>query len=188
MHKMKMMKRNSVSLIILLVMLIALTSCKKVIIDNHPQGIMLWNIYQDLDAAREVAARGVSLDEFPDVVFKCNIDFTANDELIEEIGKQGYPMSFYAYDLNYDGYRELCVNCAYGSGWIDDRVVIYDYKNIKVLLEINDRENYSYYLQQNEEGIYVVETYILNPAHKTRIGNFVYEKGNLSVQWENVSE
>ena len=182
------MKRVVISIIVLLTMLITFAGCKREIIDNHPPGIMLWNIYKDLDAAREIAVKGVTLEEFPDVVFKSNMDFTANDVVIDEICKNGYVMAAYAYDLNLDGYRELCVNCSMGSGWIDERVVIYDYKNQRVLLEINDRQNHSYYLQLNDEGLYIIETLVLNPSHKTRIGRFTNEKGNLFVSWEDVSD
>lgn len=100
----------------------------------------------------------VSLEEFPDVKFtrKDGVVY-ANDEVI--IGGAGYfCVNCYASDINEDGYPELCFTMSFGSGIVDNRVLILDYKNNEYIKEISDRAFHDYSLELKDDCLYVRET------------------------------
>lgn len=54
-------------------------------------------------------------------------------------------MNAYFCDLTGDGVSELCATVSVGSGWIDERIWVYDY-TVDKIYELEDRWNYSYFL------------------------------------------
>lgn len=82
-----------------------------------------------------------TMDEFQGVSFKCDgEDLTADGAVLYS----GMPINdLYLIDLNGDGKRELCSNISYGSGIVDERIMVFDYANGK-LYELADRGNYDY--------------------------------------------
>lgn len=70
------------------------------------------------------------------------VDTSGNEEVL--FG--GMPIwSVYLTDLNGDGLREICSGVSFGSGIIDDHVVVYDYA-AKKLYALSDRGYNDYYL------------------------------------------
>ena len=84
------------------------------------------------------------LDEFKDVTFLIE-DSSLKDNKGNVIVEFWLKDVFVA-DVNNDGYRDICTNLSVGSGFINDVIYIYDYKNEKVLYEKSERFEYDYRL------------------------------------------
>ena len=87
--------------------------------------------------------REIDLDEFPDVTFHWS------SEKLEAVTEKetitlytGMPIwSVYFCDLNGDGKPEVCSSISFGSGIIDNRIIVADYAN-KAVYELSDRGHY----------------------------------------------
>lgn len=92
----------------------------------------------------------ISLTEFPDVTFR----WTYGEMLAVKGSKStslytGMPIwNAYFCDLTGDGLPELCSSISWGSGMIDNRVIIYDYAN-GVSYELSDRGYFDFTLRQD---------------------------------------
>ena len=72
---------------------------------------------------------------------------------VETVLFQGTPVwSVYFSDLNGDGYSELCSMVSFGSGIIDERILVYDYKAGR-LSELKDRMYYNYTLSLEDNAL-----------------------------------
>ncbi|MBQ9493726.1 MAG: hypothetical protein IJR54_08345 [Oscillibacter sp.] len=88
--------------------------------------------------------------EFPGVTFRWTPErVTATDaDGVETVLFEGMPVwSVYFADLNGDGYSELCSMVSVGSGIIDERIIVYDYKAGRKS-ELQDRGHYNYTLSE----------------------------------------
>ena len=83
----------------------------------------------------------------------------------------------YFCDLTGDGLPELCSTISWGSGMIDNRVIIYDYAN-GVSYSLEDRGVFDYTLWQNESD---GQLYVDKSNH---IGGDVVASGRLTFQDE----
>ena len=103
----------------------------------------------------------ISLTEFPDVTFR----WTYGEMLAVKGSKStslytGMPIwNAYFCDLTGDGLPELCSSISWGSGMIDNRVIIYDYAN-GVSYELSDRGYFDFTLRQDhqDDRLYVDKT------------------------------
>lgn len=103
----------------------------------------------------------ISLTEFPDVTFR----WTYGEMLAVKGSKStslytGMPIwNAYFCDLTGDGLPELCSSISWGSGMIDNRVIIYDYAN-GVNYELSDRGYFDFTLRQDHQDgrLYVDKT------------------------------
>ena len=103
----------------------------------------------------------ISLTEFPDVTFR----WTYGEMLAVKGSKStslytGMPIwNTYFCDLTGDGLPELCSSISWGSGMIDNRVIIYDYAN-GVSYELSDRGYFDFTLRQDHQDgrLYVDKT------------------------------
>ena len=91
--------------------------------------------------------REINLDEFPGVTFRW---FSEKLEAVTEKETitlyTGMPIwSVYFCDLNDDGKPEICSSISFGSGIIDNRVIVADYAN-KGVYELSDRGYFDYVL------------------------------------------
>ena len=163
----------------------SLASCDKensIWYQRRITGTKIWDQYLDNDEAISLAQSGVTLDEYKDIVFTR----TSYDYSLEANGERlfGGVFSFYAADFNNDGYRELCLGVSVGSGIIDERIMIYDYHNDKVIFSLDDRLNHDYYLTLNNDQLYAKETKPMKPEKQTRYGGFcVNNEGKISIDW-----
>ena len=98
------------------------------------------------------------IEDYPDV------QFVWSDESIKAVyadgSKQtiitGMPVwSVYLSDLSGDGKQEICCGVSFGSGIIDDRIIVYDYAQGKQY-ELSDRGKYDYYLRMDSDKLFVV--------------------------------
>ena len=103
----------------------------------------------------------INLTEFPDVTFR----WTYGEMLAVKGSKStslytGMPIwNAYFCDLTGDGLPELCSSISWGSGMIDNRVIIYDYAN-GVSYELSDRGYFDFTLRQDHQDgrLYVDKT------------------------------
>ena len=100
----------------------------------------------------------INIPEFPNVTFRWSAGKI--EAVTEKENKQlytGMPIwSAYFCDLTGDGMPELCSTVSFGSGMIDDHVMVYDYAN-SVSYTLEDRGTYDYTLRLNggNGGLYV---------------------------------
>lgn len=100
--------------------------------------------------------REYDLDAFPGVTFRWSpLQLEAvTDEGIVTL-YTGMPIwSVYFYDLTGDGKPELCSTLSYGSGIVDDRIIVYDYE-AGVSYELSDRFHFDYVLRMQEDSLVV---------------------------------
>ncbi len=75
----------------------------------------------------------ITVEEFPDTEFIwdcCEITAVCGDE--KKVIISGMPIwNTFFDDLNYDGYPEICSTVTFGSGIVDEHIVVYDYHNGK---------------------------------------------------------
>ena len=107
----------------------------------HPvTGTKLLDYWSDGGDFLSKAEAGVALPEYPGVTFLYDNsagELKANEKVIH-CGMS----SLYATDFDGDGYRELCIGFAVGSGIVDKRIDIYDYRNGKPIFQLNHRGGY----------------------------------------------
>ncbi len=108
---------------------------------------------------------------FPDVRFSYDdtkVTATGRDGITQELFT-GMPIhNVYFADLNGDGYPELCATVSFGSGLIDNRIIVYDYRNQTEFL-LQDRGNHDYRLSLVDNHLLVTE-YQYNSVQETDYG------------------
>lgn len=119
--------------------------------DAPVQPVTEWFDY--LDSPDEMLWDGrleINIPEFPNVTFRWypeKIEAVTGDEIVPLYS--GMPIwSTYFCDLTGDGLPELCSSLSFGSGMVDDRIIIFDYAN-GVSYSMDDRMTYDYTLRLN---------------------------------------
>ena len=106
------------------------------------------------DETRELELPGA----YPGVTFRwtaSQVSALADDQ--EEVLFGGMPVwSVFLADLNGDGKPELCANASWGSGMINEQVLVYDYA-AKTLYTLEDRGIKDYTLSIREGRLVVTE-------------------------------
>lgn len=99
--------------------------------------------------------QSIEMEEFPNTVFYYNgLNVTADKEG-ENVLIGGMPVqNVYLSDLTGDGLPEFCATVSYGSGIINDEIVVCDYAS-KTAYKLSDRGNYDYFLKM-EDGSLIV--------------------------------
>ena len=137
----------------------------------------------------------INLPEFPDVTFRWTYgEIVAVKDNETTSLYTGMPIwNTYFCDLSGDGLPELCSTISWGSGMIDNRVIIYDYAN-GVSYSLEERGVSDYTLRQNEND---GQLYVDKTAHVggglLSTGRLVFEDDCLQVLWpekpnDNISE
>ena len=125
-----------------------------------------------------------NIPEFPDVTFRW---YPEKMDAITEHGittlYTGMPIwSAYFCDLTGDGVPEICSQMSYGSGIIDNRVIIHDYAN-GASYSLIDRGYHDYYLRMNEaDGYLYVDKKVYNSNELVSTGRLVYKDGCIMVE------
>lgn len=101
------------------------------------------------------AIKELTLPEFPGVTFKWSSEkVTSGDKVLF----QGMPVwNVYLTDLTNDGKPEFCATVSFGSGIVDNHIIVYDYAADK-MYQLADRMHYDYYLSMEEGEIIVTQT------------------------------
>ena len=126
----------------------------------------------------------ISLTEFPDVTFR----WTYGEMLAVKGSKStslytGMPIwNAYFCDLTGDGLPELCSSISWGSGMIDNRVIIYDYAN-GVSYELSDRGYFDFTLRFNEaDGYLYVDKKKYNTDELVETGRLVFKNSTIQIE------
>ena len=126
----------------------------------------------------------ISLTEFPDVTFR----WTYGEMLAVKGSKStslytGMPIwNAYFCDLTGDGLPELCSSISWGSGMIDNRVIIYDYAN-GVSYELYDRGCFDFTLRFNEaDGYLYVDKRKYNTDELVETGRLVFKNNTIQIE------
>ena len=130
--------------------------------DNTAAAVTKWFDYLETpDEMKWDGSLEISLTKFPDASFR----WTSGEMLAVKGSKStslytGMPIwNAYFCDLTGDGLPELCSSISWGSGMIDNRVIIYDYAN-GVSYELSDRGYFDFTLRQDHQDgrLYVDKT------------------------------
>jgi hypothetical protein len=109
----------------------------------------------------------LKLDEFPGVTFSWSpyhVTAHENGNIKELFG--GLPIwNVFLADLNGDGFPEFCATVSFGSGLIDDRIIVYDYVANEIY-ELQDRGYYNYRLSLQNGRLTVTQTLFLGGAER----------------------
>lgn len=128
--------------------------------------------------------REYNLDEFPGVTFRWysgRLDAVTDKETVWLYS--GMPIwSVYFYDLTGDGSPEICSTISFGSGIIDDRIIIYDYAG-GVSYELSDRGNFDYVLNMQDESL-IVEKRIYMQSDPIESGELVFLDDTVQIRTE----
>ena len=126
----------------------------------------------------------ISLTEFPDVTFR----WTYGEMLAVKGSKStslytGMPIwNAYFCDLTGDGLPELCSTISWGSGMIDNRVIIYDYAN-GVSYELSDRGYFDFTLRFHEaDGYLYVDKKKYNTDELVETGRLVFKNNTIQIE------
>ena len=152
---------------------------------THKGTVEQWFDY--LDTPSEMQWDGqmeANIPEFPDVTFRWTYG-----EMMAVTGNEitslytGMPIwNAYFCDLTGDSLPELCSSISWGSGMIDNRVIIYDYAN-GASYELSDRGNFDFTLRFNEaDGYLYVDKTKYNTDELVESGRLVFKNDCLQVE------
>ena len=125
----------------------------------------------------------IAIDAFPNVTFR----WTSGSVEAIESGKtrtlfQGMPVwNVYLTDLTGDGNPELCATVSFGSGIVDEHIVVYDYVN-RQSYTLWDRFTFDYHLYM-ADGQFLVGKTPYNGDKQVDYGTLVMHDGVLCCQW-----
>ncbi len=153
---------------------------------EHAANVTKWFDY--LEAPDEMKWDGsidINLPEYPDVTFRWSYG-----EIVAVKGNEitslytGMPIwNTYFCDLSGDGLPELCSTISWGSGMIDNRVIIYDYANgVSYSLEERGVSDYTLRLDESDGQLYVDKTAHVG-GELLSTGRLVFEDDCLQVLW-----
>ena len=121
------------------------------------------------------------LEEFPGVTFRWHpeqMEAVTDKEVVPLY--EGMPIwSVYFCDLTGDGIPELCSTLSFGSGMIDNRIIIYDYAG-GASYELSDRGNFDYILNMREDSL-VVEKRVYMRDEMVESGELVFRDDTIQI-------
>ena len=128
----------------------------------------------------------INIPEFPNVTFRWypeKMETVTEREIIPLPLYTGMPIwSAYFCDLTGDGLPELCSSLSFGSGIIDERIIIYDYAN-GISYELEERGTFDYILRLNDsDGQLYVDKKNYNSNELVTSGRLVYEDNCIQVE------
>ena len=154
------------------------------IVDEINSAIEWFDYLETPDEMKWDGSLEISLTEFPDVTFR----WTYGEMLAVKGSKStslytGMPIwNAYFCDLTGDGLPELCSSISWGSGMIDNRVIIYDYAN-GVSYELSDRGYFDFTLRFNEaDGYLYVDKKKYNTDELVETGRLVFKNNTIQIE------
>ena len=152
---------------------------------SHKGTVEQWFDYLDTPSEmqwdRQMEA---NIPEFPDVTFRWTYG-----EMMAVTGNEitslytGMPIwNTYFCDLTGDGLPELCSTISWGSGMIDNRVIIYDYAN-GASYELSDRGYFDFTLRFHEaDGYLYVDKTKYNTDELVETGRLVFKNNSIQIE------
>lgn len=153
--------KKIVATMLCFVLFLPLTSCGKAPASERnepskPDGVIKWFDCLHGDEMVWDGVRTYEADAFSGVTFRCHSEKleAVTDKGIVSL-YDGMPIwSVYFYDLTGDGNPELCSTLSFGSGIVDNRIMIYDYAD-GASYELSDRLNFDYVLNMQGDSLFV---------------------------------
>lgn len=128
--------------------------------------------------------REYKLDEFSGVTFRWHseiLEAVTDKEIIPLYN--GMPIwSVYFCDLTGDGKPELCSTLSFGSGIVDNRIIIYDYAS-GASYELSDRLNFDYVLNMQGDSL-LVEKRVYMQDELVESGELVFLNDTIQIKTE----
>ena len=181
--------KKAVSIMLFFALFLLLAGCKEVPVSESSEPLNSNNVIKWFDCLNgdEMAWDGVKeydLDEFSGVTFRWHperLEAVADGTTIPLY--DGMPIwSVYFYDLTGDGNPELCSTISFGSGIIDDRIIIYDYAG-GASYELSDRGNFDYVLNMQEDSL-IVEKRAYMQDELIESGELVFLNDTIQIKTE----
>ena len=160
--------------------------------DSTPPGAAVeWFDYTDSPGGLPWdSVETVEIPEFPGVTFSHNaeritvsrpVDGTEQDGEVELV--YGMPIwNAWFCDLTGDGFPEICASLSFGSGVIDNRIIVVDYANgASYLLENRMRYDYVLRLQESDGALYVDQT-DCTTGSLVASGRLIFADGCIQIQ------
>ena len=180
------MKKIAIT-VLCLVLSMLLTSCGKVPVSGsngppEPDSVIKW--FDCLNGEEMVwdGVREYTLEEFPGVTFRWHpeqLEAVTDKETVPLYN--GMPIwSVYFCDLTGDSDPEFCSTLSFGSGMIDNRIMIYDYAD-GTSYELSDRGDFDYVLNM-QDGSLVVEKRIYMQDELVESGEMVFLNDSIQIK------
>ena len=135
--------------------------------------------------------REIAVDAFPTIRFRLTSGKVEAVDMLSGVRNSptlftGMPVwnVFFA-DVTGDGKPELCATVSFGSGWVDDHIVVYDYAN-KQSYTLWDRFQFDFHLSMVDGTLLVGKTLCNSYSSDTGIidtGTLTMQDGVLCCQW-----
>ena len=130
----------------------------------------------------------VNMSLFPDVSFRWKDENWGDSIIAEESGNTrtlftGMPIWNVLFtDVTGDGKPELCASVSFGSGIVDEHIVVYDYAN-KQSYTLWDRMQFDFHLYTVDGALYVGKTPYMGDK-QVDSGTLMMHDGVLSCRWQ----
>ena len=168
---------------------ILLTSCGEISVSESsetakPNSVIKWFDCLNGDEMVWDGVKEYNLEEFSGVTFRWKPEQleAVTDKGIVPL-YNGMPIwSVYFYDLTGDGKPELCSTLSFGSGIVDDRIIIYDYAG-GVSYELSDRGNFDYALNMQEDTL-TVEKRVYMQDELVESGELIFLNDTIQIKTE----
>ena len=181
--------KKVIAIIICFALSMSLTGCKKASVSDssepsNPNPVIKWFDCLNGDEMVWDGTKEYHLYEFPGVTFRWDyghLEAVTEEETVTLY--TGMPIwSVYFYDLTGDGNPELCSTLSFGSGMIDDRIMIYDYAG-GAGYELSDRGNFDYVLNMREDSL-IVEKRVYMQGELVESGELVFLDDTIQIKTE----
>ena len=140
--------------------------------------------YNDFEGFSWDSSKEITVDAFPNVTFR----WTAGSVEAVENGRTrtlfgGMPVwSVYFADLTGDGKPELIATVSFGSGIVDEHIIVYDYVS-KQSYVLWDRMQFDFHLYTVDGALYVGKTPYMGDK-QVDYGTLTMHAGVLSCRWQ----
>ncbi len=156
------------------------------IADSTASALKWFDYTQSPEGMDRDSSLEITLPEIPEVTFRWQ------PEIMEAVTEKGTLELFsgmpiwngYFQDFTGDGVPELCATYSFGSGIIDERIIIYDYVG-GASYELSDRGNYDFTLWKNEtDGFLYVNKRENSTGETVDTGLLTLRDGTITVEWD----
>lgn len=126
----------------------------------------------------------ITVPALPDVTFSGSVgEIEAVENGATRILFTGMPIhNVYFADVTNDGKPELCATVSFGSGIVDEHIIVYDYAN-KQSYVLWDRGTFDYHLYMVDGALHVGKTPYMGDK-QVDSGTFMMHDGVLSCRWQ----
>lgn len=153
---------------------------------NDSSSVTPW-FYRAMDPYKIQPA---TMGAFPGVTFRSDGDMIYADFTDQETGERGESilimgmpiLDAYFCDITGDGMPEICANQCWGSGMIDERIVIFDYAN-RQCWELQDRGLHDYRLRLSEnDGCLYADRRTYQGQENVDFSRIVFRDGGICLE------